>query len=386
MTFDIRSIWVVAALCSAGFGLLVLVLKRNFSGYLGRALTYWGLAYLCFGGLFFLCLGGPWASPFLVYVGGRTLGAVGFVFEYWAITALKRQKHSAAWLVAPPALLFAALMWFTYWHRNVGMVLAVANFTYAVVMMRNAASLARPEDDRRPFVDMLAALSFMALAVTTMVGVAGFLRASRVSAEYDINSPRLVYNSIAAIVVESFLFGLFLLAVSERLNYDFKFQSSHDPLTELYNRRAFEEIGHREVSGAARTGLPLSLLLVDIDHFQRFNEEYGNAIGDFILRAAGDALLRSLRDEDYLCRWSGDQFCALLPGISGAQAERTVERALAAIGGLDIAVEGKPVRVEASIGVVTRENNALEFPLLVKLADVALHRARENGQDRSAFA
>ena len=87
---------------------------------------------------------------------------------------------------------------------------------------------------------MLAALSFMALAVTTMVGVAGFLRASRVSAEYDINSPRLVYNSIAAIVVESFLFGLFLLAVSERLNYDFKFQSSHDPLTELYNRRAFD--------------------------------------------------------------------------------------------------------------------------------------------------
>lgn len=385
MTFDIRSIWVVAALCSAGFGLLVLVLKRNFSDYLGRALTYWGLAYLCFGGLFFLCLGGRWASPFLVYVGGRTLGAVGFVFEYWAITALKRQKHSTAWLVAPPALLFAALMWFTYGHRNVGMVLAVANFTFAVVMMRNAASLARPEDDRRPFVDMLAALSFVALAVTTMVGVAGFLRASRVSAEYDINSPRLVYNSIAAIVVESFLFGLFLLAVSERLNYDFKFQSSHDPLTELYNRRAFEEIGHREVSGAARTGLPLSLLLVDIDHFQRFNEEYGNAIGDFILRAAGDALLRSLRDEDYLCRWSGDQFCALLPGISRAQAERTVERALAAIGGLDIAVEGKPVRVEASIGVVTRENNALEFPLLVKLADVALHRARENGQDRSVF-
>ena len=385
MTFDIRSIWVVAALCSAGFGLLVLVLKRNFSDYLGRALTYWGLAYLCFGGLFFLCLGGRWASPFLVYVGGRTLGAVGFVFEYWAITALKRQKHSTAWLVAPPALLFAALMWFTYGHRNVGMVLAVANFTFAVVMMRNAASLARPEDDRRPFVDMLAALSFVALAVTTMVGVAGFLRASRVSAEYDINSPRLVYNSIAAIVVESFLFGLFLLAVSERLNYDFKFQSSHDPLTELYNRRAFEEIGHREVSGAARTGLPLSLLLVDIDHFQRFNEEYGNAIGDFILRAAGDALLRSLRDEDYLCRWSGDQFCALLPGISRAQAERTVERALAAIGGLDIAVEGKPVRVEASIGVVTRENSALEFPLLVKLADVALHRARENGQDRSVF-
>ena len=385
MTFDIRSIWVVAALCSAGFGLLVLVLKRNFSDYLGSALTYWGLAYLCFGGMFFLCLGGRWEGPFLVYVAGRTLGAVGFAFEYCAITALKRQKHSAAWLIAPPVLLFAALTWSTYAYRNVGMVLAVSNFAYVVVMLRNAASLARPEDDRRPFVDMLAALSFLALAVTTMAAVAGFLHASRASVEYDINSSRLVYCSIAAMVVESFLFGLFLLAVSERLNYDFKFQASHDPLTELYNRRAFEEIGHREVSGAARTGLPLSLFVVDIVHFQRFNEEYGNAIGDFILRAAGDALLRSLRDEDYLCRWSGDQFCALLPGISRAQAERTVEGALAAIGGLDIAVEGRPVHVEANIGVVTREDNALEFPLLVKLADVALHKAKESGQDRSAF-
>src|ERR1700678_712110 len=51
MTFDIRPIWIVAALCSAGFGFLVLLLRRNFSDYLSRALTYWGIAYLCFGGL-----------------------------------------------------------------------------------------------------------------------------------------------------------------------------------------------------------------------------------------------------------------------------------------------------------------------------------------------
>jgi diguanylate cyclase (GGDEF)-like protein len=361
------------------------VLKRNFSDYLGRALTYWGLAYFCFAGLFFLALGEPWEGPFLVFVVARTLGAFGFAFEYWAISALKRQKHSAAWLIAPPVLLFAALIWSTYAHRNVAMVLAVSNFVYAVMMLRNAASLARPEDDRRPFVDMLAALSFLALTVATTIAVAGFLRTSRISAGYNVNSPRLVYISIAAIVVESFLFGLFLLAVSERLNYDFKFQSSHDPLTELYNRRTFEEIGHREVSGAARTGLPLSLFVVDIVHFERFNEEYGNAIGDFILRAAGDALLRSLRDEDYLCRWSGDQFCALLPATSRAHAERAVEQAMAAIGALDISVEGKPVRVEASIGAVTRENNALEFPLLVKLAYVALHQAKESGQNQSAM-
>jgi diguanylate cyclase (GGDEF)-like protein len=241
------------------------------------------------------------------------------------------------------------------------------------------------EDDRRPFVDVLAALSFMVLALSTTVGVVGFVRAGHFSMEYNLNSPRLVYTTIAAIVVESVLFGLFLLAVSERLNYDFKFQATHDPLTELYNRRAFEEIGHREVSGAARTGLPLSLFLVDIDHFKRFNEEYGNAIGDFILRAAAGALRDNLRNEDYLCRWGGDQFCALLPRTSLQDAEKVMGRAFAAFAELDIAVEGQPIRVEVSIGIVTREDNALEFPLLVKLANVALHQAKENGRNRFAM-
>jgi diguanylate cyclase (GGDEF)-like protein len=386
MTFDIRPIWIVAALCSAGFGFLVLLLRRNFSDYLSRALTYWGIAYLCFGGLFFLCLGAGWAGPFLVYVAARTLGAIGFVFEYRAITALKRQRLSRAWLIAPPVLLFAALMWFTFVDRSAGLDLAASNFVYAVMTVRNAVSLMRPEDDRRPFVDVLAALSFWVLAAATAAAAVGFASADRFSREYDFNSPRLAYSTIAAIVVESVLFGLFLLAVSERLNHDFKFQASHDPLTGLYNRRTFEEIGHREVSGSGRTRQPLSLFLVDIDHFKRFNEEYGNAIGDFILRAAAEALHRSLRGEDYLCRWGADQFCALLPGTSREGAERAAERAFAAIEGLDIAVGGKAIHLQVNIGIVTRGDDGPEFPLLVKLADAALYQAKESGPDRFAFA
>lgn len=385
MTFDIRPIWLVAALCSAGFGLIVLLLKRNFTDYLGRTLTRLGVAYLCFAGFFFLCVAGDHAGPFLVYVVGRTLGAFGFVFEYWAIAALKRQKHSRVWLVAPPALLFAALIWFTFGQHRIGLDLAGANLVFIAIMVRNAASLLRREDGRRPFVDMLAAGAFITLALSNAIGAASFLGAGRFAVEYNINNPRLVYATIAAIVVESVLFGLFLLAVSERLNYDFKFQAAHDPLTGLYNRRAFEEIAHREVSGAARTGLPISLFLMDIDSFKRFNEQYGHAIGDFILRAAAEALRGCLRQEDYLCRWGGDQFCALLPGATRKDAEGIATRALAALATLEIAVEGKPISVEVSIGIVTRDDNALEFPLLVKLADVALFQAKANERDRFAI-
>jgi diguanylate cyclase len=381
MTFDIRPIWMIAALCSAGFGLLVLLLRRNFSDYLGRALTYWAVAYLCFSGLFFLCLGGDAAGPFWTMVVGRTLGATGFAFEYWAITVLKRQRYSARWLIAPPLLLFGTLLWFTLMRRNMALDLAAANFTFAVMMLRNAVSLLQREDDRRPFVDVLAAGSFVVLAAAIFMAVRGFIGASRVSADYNFNNPRLIYSSMAMIVVEALLFGLFLLAVSERLNFDFKFQSTHDMVTGLINRRTFEEIAHHEISGAARTGLPLSLFLIDIDGFQVFNDKYGRAIGDFILRSAAESLRGSLRREDYVCRWGGDEFCVLLPRATKRDAESIAARTVTAIADMDLAVGGEAIRVEVSIGVVTRDDNALEFPLLIKLADVALFQAKEKGRD-----
>lgn len=382
MSFDIRPIWMIAALCSAGFGFFVLLLRRNFSDYLGRALTYWAIAYLCFSGLFTLCIAGDAAGPFLVLVVGRTLGAVGFVFEYWAITALKRQRHSARWLFTPPILLFGTLLWFTFVRPNVALDLAAANFTFAVMMLRNAVSLAQREDDRRPFVDVLAAGSFALLAVSILFAVQGFIAASRVSASYNFSNPRLIYSSMAMIVVEALLFGLFLLAVSERLNHDFKFQSTHDLVTGLINRRTFEEIAHHEISGAARTGLPLSLFLMDIDGFEEFNKRYGRVIGDFILRSTAETLRGSLRREDYVCRWGGDEFCVLLPRATRRDAEGIATRTFAALGEMDLAVEGQRIQVKASIGVVTRDDNALEFPLLIKLADVALFQAKEKGRNQ----
>jgi diguanylate cyclase (GGDEF)-like protein len=379
MTFDIRPIWMIAGLCSAGFGLLVLLLRRNFSDYLGRALTYWGFAYLCFSGLFFLCLGGETVGTFLASVVSRTLGALGFAFEYWAITELKRQRHSPAWVIVPPTLLLGALVWFTYVRRNVALGLAASNFAFMVLMLRNAESLARREDDRRPFVDTLASGSFALLAVSTLLAVAGFVKASQSSAEYNFNDPRLIYSSMAMIVIEALLFGLFLLAVSERLNHDFKFQSTHDLVTGLINRRTFEEIAHHEVSGAARTGMPLSLFLIEMDGFQRFQEQYGQAIRDFLLRSTAETLRGSLRKEDYVCRWNDEEFCVLLPRATRKDAENIGARVCAAFEEMDLSVEGKRIQVRVSIGVVTRDDNALEFPLLVKLADVALFQAKEKG-------
>jgi diguanylate cyclase (GGDEF)-like protein len=336
--------------------------------------------------MFFLGLGKDVVAPFLVYVVGPTLGAVAFVFEYWAVAVLKRQEAVTAWLVFPPLALLAILAWFRYAQIGIPIVLATSNFAFAVMMIRCAVSFAHSEGRRRRLVDGAAVFSFATLALTTLLGTAGYLRSGRLSDQSGFNSSRIIYSSVVAVVVGGMLFGLFVLAVAERLNDDLSFQSLRDPLTGAYNRQAFEEIGQHEISVAARNNVPLSLFLVDIDHFKRFNAQYGYSIGDFILRAAARTLEASLREEDYICRWGGDEFCALLRRATREDTERVAERTLAAFREIDIVVQGEQVQVGINIGIVTREGNMSDFVPLVKLADAALVRAKEKGSNSFVMA
>ena len=106
MLVDVRPFWVLAALCSGGFGLLVLVLRRKYTGHLSRALTFWGLSYVCFGAMFATFSAGT-KSELLLYVLSRSAGSYGLCLEYRAIAELKDQRHSRWWLIGPPLLMLA---------------------------------------------------------------------------------------------------------------------------------------------------------------------------------------------------------------------------------------------------------------------------------------
>ncbi len=382
MTLDVRPVWLIAALCSSGFGVFVLLLRRNYSEFLGRALSLWALAYLCFGSMFFLCLEKDSLPVFLVYVVGLTLGAIGFVFEYWAISVLKKQKAVKAWLISPPLALVAFLVWSYFSQFSIPLSLAASDLVFAAMMIRCAVSFADSEEHRRRLVDGAAAFCLATLALSSLLETIGYAHSSHLSSDSGFSSPRIIYSTVVAVVVEGVLFGLFLLAVAERLNDNLNFQALHDHLTGVYNRQAFEDIGLHEVVAAARTGAPLSLFLVDIDQFKRFNEQYGHSIGDFILKAAARTLEGCLREEDYICRWGGDEFCALLRRSTREDAEKVAERTLAAFQAMDLAVQGKQIQVGISIGIVTVVNGPANFPSLVNQADAALAKAKESGRNR----
>jgi diguanylate cyclase (GGDEF)-like protein len=386
MVLDIRPFWLIGALGATGFGLLVLFVRKAYPGYLGRVMLLWGAANLCLGASYVLRLGRAWDGQFAFYVLGSTLIAVCLSLEYWALRELKRQPSSIGWIAVPSALMFANCVWFTFIQRNISVELLISNFIDMALMILIARSLLRAEDGQRPFADVVTSFVYALLAIATCGVILDFFRSGNFSPEYNFNCPRAIFNGVAAIVTEGIVFPLFLLMVSERLNRDLTVQAMRDPLTGLYNRRALEEIAFHEISGAARAGQSLSVVLFDIDHFKQVNDQYGHAAGDALLKAAAAALRRTLRDEDFLCRWGGDEFCALIPRAGREQAENVAGRVLQAFKELDFSFKGITVQASVSIGIVTDESHKENFSSFFDRADAALYRAKEEGRNNFAFA
>ena len=376
----------IGALASSGFGVLVLVVRKAYPAYLGRVLFLWGAANLCLGANFAIRLGRAWEDQFVFNVVSNTLIAVCLTLEFWAIRELKRQPSSKGWIIAPPLLMLAVSTWFTFFQRNISIENILFNCINVSMMLLIARSLLRAEDGRRPFADVILSVVYALLAAAICGVVVNFFIDRQFSPEYNFSNPRSIFNNMAAIMAEAVVFPLFLLMLSERLNRTLVAQAMRDPLTALFNRRAFEEIAFREMSGAARTGMGLSLLMFDIDRFKQVNDQYGHTTGDAVLIAVTKTLRGSLRDEDFLCRWGGDEFLALLPRAKRGQAQNVAERVLLAFEEFSFPLDGKSIQIAVSIGIATNEGSAKDIPALVELADAALYRAKAAGRGRFAFA
>lgn len=156
-------------------------------------------------------------------------------------------------------------------------------------------------------------------------------------------------------------------------------QSLTDPLTGVWNRRAFYRLLRNEWARHTRSGQPLALLMVDIDHFKQVNDTYGHPGGDAVLQEVAETLAASIRPSDTLFRYGGEEFCCVLTGCDLETAVGIAERARAAVAG---APRGG-VAVTVSVGAAAALAGAgMTTNLLVGKADEALYAAKEAGRNR----
>jgi len=155
-----------------------------------------------------------------------------------------------------------------------------------------------------------------------------------------------------------------------------------DPMTELYNRRYFIDAIERELSRSGRYKRPLCLLIIDLDHFKKINDSFGHLAGDHILKMTANTLARSLRQSDLLCRYGGEEFCAILPETTLERAIDVAERLRRTVALYTQTFDNDPINVTISIGVScsSASDDTLGVSLL-KRADMCLLQAKASGRN-----
>ena len=160
----------------------------------------------------------------------------------------------------------------------------------------------------------------------------------------------------------------------------------HDGLTDLLNRRAFDEFLERAASQASRGGQSLSLLMLDLDHFKQLNDTFGHAVGDLALQAAAAEIRLQVRGGDLPARYGGEEFAIILPETDGAAAFRMAERVRKALQNRVIKVGDEQIRITASCGVSATDLGYATPEALIHSADEALYASKETGRNRTSLA
>ena len=215
------------------------------------------------------------------------------------------------------------------------------------------------------------------VALPAVVGYASAVRLQRAQRlEYQVRCQLLSANQVLKAEVER------RIALEKELQH----QASTDLLTGLLNRRAFERHAQHELARARRSLQPLSLALLDIDHFKRINDELGHAAGDEVLRALGRLCSGCFRGEDGIGRVGGEEFAVVLPGATLEQAGEIMQRFLDTLGRTAVQVGLRPVAVTATVGLAQYSADTPTLESLLSLADEAMYTGKREGRNRVVLA
>lgn len=200
------------------------------------------------------------------------------------------------------------------------------------------------------------------------------LLSSQNSQELDTSKIVLARN-----ISEQIALALSNLKLREKL----RTQSIRDGLTGLFNRRYLEESLQKEITIAETNHQPLAVIMLDVDHFKRFNDTYGHEGGDVLLKELGMFIRNTIRPEDIACRYGGEEFTILLPNTNLEEAEQIGEKLRLGVKHLDLRYRQQLLgSITLSLGLAVFPTNGTNREVLVQAADMALYEAKHTGRDR----
>ncbi|MFM1843518.1 MAG: phytochrome-like protein cph2 [Cyanobacteriota bacterium] len=190
-------------------------------------------------------------------------------------------------------------------------------------------------------------------------------------------------RQIARTVAEQVALAISNLNLRETLQY----QSIRDPLTGLYNRRYLEEVLSQEIARAQRKQHEIGVVMIDVDHFKRFNDTYSHEVGDYVLQTIATLLKNSVRGSDIVCRYGGEEMTLILPESSLGETTAKAEEIREAISKQTLAHNGKHLgNLTISLGIASFPQHSITGTALLQTADAALYRAKSAGRNQVVVA
>jgi diguanylate cyclase (GGDEF)-like protein len=192
------------------------------------------------------------------------------------------------------------------------------------------------------------------------------------------------FNVVGVMIILIFLAGYYYFLIN-RATHSLRELASVDPLTQLLNRRAINEVIRHQVASRTASGASMSFILCDLDHFKGINDARGHDAGDQVLRAVSAALRLELRDSDAIARWGGEEFLVVLPGTDVHHAKRLAERLRQRVSELSIAADDSPFGVTMTLGVANLLPGETSEQAIAR-ADTALYDGKRGGRNRVVCA
>ncbi len=189
-------------------------------------------------------------------------------------------------------------------------------------------------------------------------------------------APSAPERALIALIARTLFLPIRLVGLLVETNY----MACTDSMTGLFNRRHGALVLDQSIAAAKRSGTPLSIGLIDIDHFKRINDVHGHPVGDEAIRHVSELLALTARKSDIVARWGGEEFLAIFPGTTAPGHRIAGERYRMRIAHSPLTVAGKPIEITISIGVATLAAETSDD--LLARADRALYRAKERGRNR----
>ena len=323
-----------------------------------------------------------WQTPLPpgVIAVGAALLALSLTLQAAAVLAFDR-RPLAAWVhtavLAGVAIPFQLLES----DRGLGIVFGGLVFGTLLLVMAAMAAQMNPPAGSRARAILLASFATAGVALL-LRGISALLVANPVA---GFGAPS---GFAAALFLATFAAALastfgFLLLHKERAEAQALRLATIDPLTGAYNRRTFHEIAERELSRARRAGQPLSIIMLDIDHFRAVNEKHGHRVGDEVLQRFAEVVRTAMRKEDMFVRFGGEEFLVLLPEVPGPGAVVVAGRIRRVVANAPIEAAGQSFALTVSLGVAARLDEGPEsIETLIARADSALALAKERGRNR----